>query len=344
MNHHHTPRPEPRRPELSVLLELAVGPTAPALADASAATRVAVAAESAGFAAVHLRDDVAEESLDPSVLAAFLGGSTQRLGQVLDVPTTRNAPYNVARRVLSLDRALAGRAGIAVRPGVGDEVSEAVAPDPRAAHPVRRWAEYSRLLAALWESFPRESVVADQSAGVFVDDSLLRPPAHVGDFYRVRGPLDGPSSVQGRPVRVLVDADLVDLDSALPHVDAVVVARDHAGENVKAFGAALARTGRRRDEVALLGRIRFTADALATPAARAAEIAAWVERDGLDGVVLAVADSASEETHLALVSVTAHLASPGATNFTLRRSTDTLRAGLGLAPVAPRTSGQEAVA
>lgn len=320
---------------LTLLLDLSVGPQAPALPDVAAATRVARAAEAAGFAAVRLRDDVAEETLDPSVLASYLGGATQTLGQVVDVPTTRNAPYNTARRLLSLDRAVGGRAGIALLPGVGDEVSEAVAPDPSSAHPVRRWAEYSQVLATLWESFPREAIVADQAAGVFVEDELVRAPQHRGDFYAVRGPLDGPSSVQGRPVRFLVDTDLIDLDDAVAHVEAVVLSRDHAADNIAGFAAALAHAGRRRTEVALLGRIRFTAAALTDPAARAAELRHWALRDGLDGLVVSVADSADVDVHLALVDVARHLDT---------RVGSTLRASLGLTRVAPRTTGQEAVA
>ncbi|MET7403313.1 LLM class flavin-dependent oxidoreductase, partial [Dactylosporangium sp. NPDC005572] len=206
-----------------ILLTVTVGaPGAVPLADA---VTVAAAAQDAGVAAIRLADGTATgHPLDPTVVAAYLAGVHGGVGYVPELPTTHNAPYNAARRVLSLDRATGGRVGVALLPGAGDEVSEPAAPDPGAADPARRWAEYARVLSRLWESFPRAALVGDQEAGVVVDDLLITPIDHEGTFYRVAGPLDGPASVQGRPLLV---ADLGALDAATvaESADAVVVDR-----------------------------------------------------------------------------------------------------------------------
>ncbi|MEV7804057.1 LLM class flavin-dependent oxidoreductase [Microbispora sp. NPDC088329] len=269
----------------------AEGPAPVSLADAVA---VAAAAEEAAVAAIRLLDGVAAgHVLDPTVVGAYLAGRHDRVGYVAEVPTTHNAPYNAARRVLSLDRATGGRAGVALRAGDGDEVSQATAPDPGAADPVRRWAEYAQVLTRLWESFPRAALIGDQEAGVVVDDALIRAIDHEGAFYRVAGPLDGPSSAQGRPVVV---ADLADFGGPLGvtavarSADVVVVDRERAAGADAALTEALRRAGRSRKEVALLGRVEVAPDDVASSPAAAAlrdGLRAWAGEHRLDGFELA---------------------------------------------------------
>ncbi|MEV0358427.1 LLM class flavin-dependent oxidoreductase [Nocardia sp. NPDC050697] len=189
-----------------VLLEIAVGGPVPL----AAAAELAVAAERAGVVALRLRDTAAAgRALDPSVVAAYLAGRTTELGYLIDLPTTGNAPYNAARRVLSFDRAVGGRAGVVLRPGAGDEVSAAAAPDPAADSPAERWVEYATVLTRLWESFPRAALLGDQERALVLDDTLITPIDFAGRYYRVAGPLDSPSSVQGRPV-LAVEAGIAD--------------------------------------------------------------------------------------------------------------------------------------
>ncbi|MEU8176159.1 hypothetical protein AB0C14_25050 [Microbispora hainanensis] len=270
------------------------------------AVAVAAAAREAGIAAIRLLDGVAAgHVLDPTVVAAYLAGLHDSshtglhdglhdgLGYIAEVPTTHNAPYNTARRVLSLDRATGGLAGVALRAGGGDEVSQATAPDPRAAGPAARWTEYAHVLTRLWESFPRAALIGDQEAGVVVDDALVRPVGHEGAFYRVAGPLDGPSSAQGRPVVVadLGDLDVLDVTAVARSADVVVAGRERAAGADAALTEALRRAGRSREEVALLGRVEIAGHDLdpgdaATAAALAGELRDWAGEHRLDGFEL----------------------------------------------------------
>ncbi|MFC8044653.1 LLM class flavin-dependent oxidoreductase [Nocardia sp. NPDC057353] len=273
-----------------VLLEIAVGDpvplgagAAPGLVPLAVAAELAAAAERAGVVALRVRAaavgarDVADgfprgdhvpanrgrghRALDPSTVAAYLAGRTAELGYLLDLPTTGNAPYNAARRVLSVDRAVGGRAGVVLQPGAGDEVSDAAAPDPTANDPAERWAEYATVLTRLWESFPRAALLGDQERALVLDDALIGPIDFEGRYYRVAGPLDGPSSAQGRPVLAVEAASgVADLGLA----DAVFVER---GAEVP--------PGR----FAVIGRAEVAADT------DLAELATWAS--GYDAVLLA---------------------------------------------------------
>ncbi len=284
-------------PRVPVLLDLLVGyagddsPGARPLTLAQADS-IAGLAQEVGVAALRLLDHTpGVHVLDPTVVGSHLAGLHGEIGYLADVPTTGNAPYNLARRVLSVDRATAGRFGVTLRVGDGDEVSDAATPDPGAADQTRRWAEYAEVLTRLWESFPRRALIGDQERALVVDDTLIRPIGHTGRFYRVAGPLDGPSSVQGRPVLVAADPDVLDFPAVAPWVDAVIVDRTRLPGAETALSAALRQAGRARGEVVLLGRTGLPDIGGTGNGGLAAGITAWVAEAGLDGVVLAPGDA-----------------------------------------------------
>jgi alkanesulfonate monooxygenase SsuD/methylene tetrahydromethanopterin reductase-like flavin-dependent oxidoreductase (luciferase family) len=301
------------------------GPALVSLADAGA---VAAVAEEVGVASIRLVDGVAAgRTLDPTVVGAYLAGIHGGVGYVAEVPTTHNAPYNAARRVLSLDRATGGRVGVALRAGEGDEVSEATVPDPSATDPAQRWTEYARVLTRLWASFPREALIGDQAAGIVVEEALIKPINHEGPFYRVAGPLDGPSSVQGRPV-VVADLGVLDATAVAESADVVVVDREYAAGADAALAEALQQAGRSREDVALLGRVEVALDDPAAAAALGDELRAWADEHRLDGFEL-VPTGGTEAVVTALRALVPQLVDAAAVS-----SAPTLRAALGLRPLA----------
>ncbi|SNS26490.1 Flavin-dependent oxidoreductase, luciferase family (includes alkanesulfonate monooxygenase SsuD and methylene tetrahydromethanopterin reductase) [Streptosporangium subroseum] len=322
---------------MSTIIQLAVGEPSgqradgPALVSIADAGAIAAVAEEVGVAAIRLVDGSASgRTLDPTVVGAYLAGLHGGVGYVAEVPTTCNAPYNAARRVLSLDRATGGRIGVALRAGEGDEVSQATGPEPGATDPTRRWTEYARVLTRLWESFPREALIGDQKAGIVAEDALIKPIDHEGSFYRVAGPLDGPSSVQGRPVVV---ADLhalgaLDATAVAESADVVVVDRERAAGADAALTEALWHVGRSREDVALLGRVEVALDDPAAAAALGDELRAWADEHRLNGFEL-VPTGGTEAVVTALRTLAPRLADVGAVS-----SPPTLRAALGLREVA----------
>lgn len=307
---------------IPVLVEIAVGGGGLTVAEAD---RVA-AAQQSGVTALRLLDTLGERStVEATLAAAYLAGRHDRLGFLADASTTRNAPYNLARRVLSVDRAAVGRLGLLLHLGGGDEVSDATTPDTTTAAAGERWSEYAGLLARLWESFPREALLGDAERALLVDDALIAPVGHEGRSYRVAGPLDGPTSPQGRPV-VAADAGQLGWDDLAAGADVVVVDA-HRADDAAALGAALERVGRRRNDVALLGRAPVAATEGAEP------LLDRLTGHDLDGLVLVPPDGV--DGALAVIRHLVPLLSPAPAD-------PTLRAGLGLAPVAARLT--EAVA
>lgn len=147
--------------------------------------------------------------LDPTTAALALGRALPGHGFLVAVAPTREHPYNVARRVLSLDHVLDGRVGLLV-----GAVDHGV-PDPGEQHDP---AEFAEVIRGLWRTWPLDSIVGDRDAGVFAHTDRIRPLDHDGgpDGYRVRGPLTTPSSRQGEPVLAAWhDVDLPTADLVL---------------------------------------------------------------------------------------------------------------------------------
>jgi len=131
--------------------------------------------------------------LDPTTAALALGRALPTHGLLVAAAPTREHPYNVARRVLSLDHVLDARVGLVV--GVRDHGLPATGEqhDP---------AEFAEVVRGLWRTWPLDSIIGDREAGRFADTTRIHPLDHDGGLggYQVRGPLTTPSSRQGEPV------------------------------------------------------------------------------------------------------------------------------------------------
>ena len=241
----------------SIILDLAVGTRL----DITDAYEIASAAADAGVSAVRVLAGAADEVLDPTAVAEYLAGRIPELRWIVEAPTTHTTPYNLARRVLSLDRATEGGSGLALRAAGGGEVATTAVTNAAVTNAAvtgretggrgRRWAEYARALIGLWENSPEAGLLGDQ----------------------VVGTLDGPSSAQGRPVLIADARDELEWEDVAALADVLVVSREQAPVAAWRFAAALERVGRRRAEVAVLGRADMTGSAFAPWTAR--ELAEW---------------------------------------------------------------------
>lgn len=169
-------------------------------------------AEQGSFDAVFFADsmalwsDVRERpagSIEPSILATAAIAATERLGVILTLSTSFNEPFNVARRLASLDHLSHGRIGwnivtSATREAAGNFGLDAI-PDHDERY--RRGNEFVEVCIKLWESWDPQAVVGDRD-GWWADPDKIQPIEHGGQFFRVRGPLDIPRSPQGVPLLV----------------------------------------------------------------------------------------------------------------------------------------------
>jgi alkanesulfonate monooxygenase SsuD/methylene tetrahydromethanopterin reductase-like flavin-dependent oxidoreductase (luciferase family) len=211
-------------------------------------------------------DPVADsrESLDPSLVATVAARHSTELGLVIAAAAHRDHPYNLARRLLSVDHAAQGRVGwLALdgdhRIGLDTTVDAWTGGALDAGHT----AEAVAAVRTLWRTWPLDSVLGDRATGVFTDASRIRRADVRGGGYSIAGPLNLPGSTQGDlPVwqhagPAVRDADLAVIEEAEPVPGWPAVVRLRAVDDIVPNLERLARTP---NAVGVL--LRLTADDL----------------------------------------------------------------------------------
>jgi Luciferase-like monooxygenase len=136
-------------------------------------------------------------ALDPSLVATVAARHSTELGLVLAASAHRDHPYNLARRLLSVDHASRGRVGWFAldadrRIGLNATVDTWTGATLGPSHT----AEAITAVRTLWRTWPYASVIGDRVTGVFADTAQIRR-ADVPGTYRITGPLNVPGSLQG---------------------------------------------------------------------------------------------------------------------------------------------------
>ncbi|MET0900783.1 MAG: LLM class flavin-dependent oxidoreductase [Mycobacterium sp.] len=172
-------------------------------------------------------------SLDATVIATIAARHSTGLGLVIAAAAHRDHPYNLARRLLSVDHAAQGRVGwFALDADRRLALNASEDSWTGAALEARHTADAVAAVRALWRSWPLESVVGDVATGVFADIAQIRQ-ADVHRGYTISGPMNVPGSVQGDlPVWQRAgghsggaDLVVVEQDEPLPDSPAVVRVR-----------------------------------------------------------------------------------------------------------------------
>jgi FMN-dependent oxidoreductase (nitrilotriacetate monooxygenase family) len=162
-------------------------------------------------------------SLEPTLICASLAVSTDHIGFIPTVSTSFNDPYNLARRILSLDLASGGRGGwnavtTAMPLAAGNFGQDGTLPREDR---YRRAAEFVELSIGLWDSWEDGALVGDQASGEFADARRIHEVGHRGEFFNVQGPMNVPRSPQGRPVTVQAGASDPGMRFAARYADVV---------------------------------------------------------------------------------------------------------------------------
>lgn len=176
--------------------------------------RYAQLLEQAGFDALFMNDNFELGSLQPDLLSRnthtsrwdpltvlpALAMVTSHIGLIGTVNTSYNEPFNVARRLASLDVLSKGRAGWNVVTALGG--GENFNREDHLPHEERyaRAEEFVDVVTGLWESWADDAFIRDKNSGQWVDPDKLKLLNHRGRHFSVRGPLNTPRSAQGRPV------------------------------------------------------------------------------------------------------------------------------------------------
>jgi FMN-dependent oxidoreductase (nitrilotriacetate monooxygenase family) len=139
--------------------------------------------------------------LDPFLILTAIAQATERIGLIGTASTSYNEPYNIARRVLSLDHISGGRAAWnAVTTYNSNSARNFGSGEPTRADRYARGNEFVDVVRALWRSWEPDAILADTSEGMFADQAAIRQIAHGGKHFTVRGPLTLPPSAQGSPL------------------------------------------------------------------------------------------------------------------------------------------------
>jgi N-acetyl-S-(2-succino)cysteine monooxygenase len=161
--------------------------------------------------------------LEPLTLLSALAAVTEHIGLIGTSSTTFTEPYNLAREFASLDHLSRGRAGWNIVTSSNTEAAYNYSTEP-ASHAARyvRAAEFVEVVTALWDSWEDDAQVYDQAAGRQVDFDKVHTIDHVGQAYRVRGPLNAPRSPQGWPLLVQAGSSDDGKDFAARFAEAIV--------------------------------------------------------------------------------------------------------------------------
>ncbi len=140
--------------------------------------------------------------LEPLTLLSALAVRTSRIGLVGTATTSFNSPFNLTRRLGSLDLISRGRAGWNVVTTGDAGTARNYGLDEHYDYDTRygRALEYVELARALWDSYEDDAFVRDRASGRFLDRGKQHRLDHDGRFFRVQGPLNLVRSRQGHPV------------------------------------------------------------------------------------------------------------------------------------------------
>lgn len=257
--------------------------------DPRAAARLEGAGAAFAVAGIERIDGSAPEeaTLEPTIAAALLAARAPGLAVLAAAAPHRDHPYNLARRVASLDHLSAGRSGLIL--GLRDAYAPAGEPGREAwggaglteGVPLgtATTGDAALAVAKLWQTWPRESIVADRASGIFARAERIAHADHRGVFA-VKGPLTVPTTAQGSPVLARYAASAAEA-AAAEGADLVVLG-GAAPQEVAAAVAALGAHASRRP--LLFVRLDFSGESGVEEFVARAEAAAALP--GVDGLLV----------------------------------------------------------
>jgi FMN-dependent oxidoreductase (nitrilotriacetate monooxygenase family) len=195
--------------------------------------------------------------LEPVTTLAALAGATRRIGLIATCSTTYTEPYNLARQFATLDHISNGRVGWNIVTSWLAAAAKNYGDEGQVSHADRyaRAEEFMRAVVGLWDSWADDAVIDDRAGGRYADPRRIRRVDHVGQHYRVAGPLNLPRCPQGRPVFVQAGSSDAGRGFAARHAEAVFTAQMEKATALEFYADLKARAralGRPTDQVLVL--------------------------------------------------------------------------------------------
>ena len=160
---------------------------------------------------------------DPLLLLSAVAAEAEQVGLIATVSTTYSYPWDVARRLATLDFLSHGRAGwnivTTVEPAAAGNFGDQ--PHPPAADRYDRAGEYVEVVLKLWDSWEDGAAVMSRPTGQWADPARLHPPRHHGTHFDVSSYLPFPRSPQGHPFLTQAGSSPPGIALAARYADAV---------------------------------------------------------------------------------------------------------------------------
>lgn len=139
---------------------------------------------------------------DPVALLSYLAAHTKKLGLIATASTTLYPPFLLARLFATIDNISGGRAGWNIVTSSEDESAQNYGMDklPPTQQRYDMADEFVDVVKKLWNSWEPDAIVKDLEKGIYTDPSKVHSIDHVGQHFKVRGPLNSYPSPQRRPV------------------------------------------------------------------------------------------------------------------------------------------------
>lgn len=272
------------------------------------------------------------DDFEPLTTTAALSTVTERLGLVVTGSATFQAPYHLARQLISLDHLSGGRAGWNLVTSFAQAAADNFSARGVVPHDERyRVAEEALdVVKKLWDSWDDDTIIEDRTRGVFNDVDRIHVPNHHGDYFDVTGPLGASRSAQGQPVIFQAGSSPTGLGFAAKHAEVIFTGQgniDRARQFYNQVGDAARREGRStaplitpsfrfivgstEEEAAAVERTAYENFSPEYQAGWLLEVDVDVSGADLDGPVPASAFPESTETHQTALAGYRALASEG---------------------------------
>lgn len=161
--------------------------------------------------------------LDPLQLLSSVAAATEQVGLIATVSTTYSYPWDVARRVATLDFLSHGRAGwnivTTVEPAAAGNFGDQ--PHPPRADRYERAGEFVEVVLKLWDSWEADAAVMSRETGQWAAPAKLHPPRHHGTHFDVASYLPFPRSPQGHALLTQAGSSPAGIALAARYADAV---------------------------------------------------------------------------------------------------------------------------
>jgi FMN-dependent oxidoreductase (nitrilotriacetate monooxygenase family) len=177
-----------------------------------------------GSSNAYLRHAIFAPKADPMPLVPLLGQATKGLGVIATMTTSFYPPYLGARLAATLDHLTHGRAGINLVTAHNDRAAQNFGLDRIYEHDKRYEiaGEWVEVADKLWKSWEPDAVIADIDGGTYANGDKVHPIDHVGEYFKVRGPLNMPAGPQGRPVICQAGGSAAGKKFAAQYADTVI--------------------------------------------------------------------------------------------------------------------------